>query len=175
MTTTDRPDPLAAYAATKLRDHLSQIERCVGLLSDEQLWFRPNEHSNSIANLLLHLRGNVGQWVMTGIGDRPCDRDRPAEFARREGLARDDLVRPLQEVVGASCELMGGAAGPILQAEYSIQGYRVTGYEAILHVVEHFAFHTGQIVSITKWLLDVDLSLYDDQGRRIDGRQSGAP
>jgi uncharacterized damage-inducible protein DinB len=175
MTTTDRPDALAAYAATKLRDHLSQIERCVGLLSDEQLWFRPNENSNSIANLLLHLRGNVGQWILGGIGGRPFDRDRPAEFARRGGLARDDLVRPLQEVVRASCELLGCAAGPGLQAEYTIQCYQVTGYEAVLHVVEHFAFHTGQIVSITKGLLDVDLSLYDDLGRRIDGRRSGAP
>jgi uncharacterized damage-inducible protein DinB len=175
MTTTDQPDPLAAYAATKLWDHLSQIERCAGLLSDRQLWFRPNENSNSIANLLLHLRGNVGQWVLSGIGGRPCDRDRPGEFARREGPTKDDLVRPLQEVVRASCELLGCAAGPRLQAEYTIQGYQVTGYEAVLHVVEHFAFHTGQIVSITKWLLDVDLSLYDDQGRRIDGRRSGAP
>ncbi len=175
MTTADRPDPLAAYAATKLRDHLSQIERCAGLLSDEQLWFRPNEHSNSIANLLLHLRGNVGQWVLTGIGGRPGDRDRPAEFARREGLTRDEIVPPLQEVVLASCELLGSSTGPRLQAKYSIQGYEVTGYEAVLHVVEHFAFHTGQIVLITKWLLDVDLSLYDDQGRRIDGRQGGAP
>lgn len=172
------PDPnsiAAAYAAAKLRDHLEQVLRCVGLLSDEQLWFRPNQNSNSIANLLLHLRGNVGQWILGGLGRRPIERDRPAEFACRGNIAREDLLEPLRLDIEAACRLLADARPPDLEAEIIIQGYSVTGIQAVIHVVEHFAFHTGQIVTTTKWLLDVDLSLYDEHGHRRDAGRADVP
>lgn len=166
---------LAGYAVEKLRDHFAQLRRCVGLLGDEQLWFRPNESSNSIANLLLHLRGNVGQWIVAGLGGAPLSRDRRAEFARREPLPREELIEPLSETLAAATAIIVGLDDAALAREYEIQEYRVTGVAAIAHVLEHFAFHTGQIVTTTKWLLDVDLSLYDGNGRRRDGRREGTP
>ena len=162
-------------AVDKLQDHFAQIRRCVGLLSDDQLWFRPNPSSNSIANLLLHLRGNMGQWIIGGLGGRPFDRDRQAEFAARGSVSREQLVLGLQTMVDAVRDLMRDLADGALVKDYAIQGYQVTGAAAIMHVVEHFAFHTGQIVTTTKWLLDVDLSLYDEYGKRRDGRGSGTP
>jgi hypothetical protein len=164
-----------ARAGEKLQDHLSQVRRCVGLLSEEQVWFRPNEHSNSVGNLLLHLRGNVTQWLIGGIDGRPFERDRRAEFARRAALPKAQVIEELVKTVDEACRVLRSATAADLTGEHAIQAYTVTGIAAVGHVVEHFAFHTGQIVTTTKWLLDLDLSLYDADGHRRDERRSGAP
>jgi uncharacterized damage-inducible protein DinB len=164
-----------AYATSKIRDHVAQIRRCVGLLNDDQLWYRPNESSNSVANLLLHLRGNIAQWIIGGLGGKPCERDRPAEFAARGSISRTQLLGPLEETAGAAYEVLQALPADGLCREYLIQDYRVSGLAAVIHVVEHLAFHTGQVVTMTKWLVDVDLSLYDEQGRRRDGRRQDVP
>jgi uncharacterized damage-inducible protein DinB len=175
MTDTGLHTLVITGAVEKLRDHLAQIGRCVGLLSDDQLWFRPNESSNSLANLLLHLRGNLGQWIVSGLGGGSFDRHRQAEFDARGSASREQLLPPLQEMVESVCEVLRNLPDGALVKEHAIQGYMVTGAAAVMHVVEHFAFHTGQVVTMTKWLLDVDLSLYDERGQRRDGRASGSP
>ncbi len=163
------------YAATKLRDHFAQIRRCTSLLGEEQAWLRPNASSNSTANLLLHLAGNVRQWIVGGIGGRPVERDRQAEFDRDGGATRQELIAALGSVVDEACAVLAGMDGADLLRHYRIQAYDVTGIAAVMHVVEHFSFHTGQIVTATKWLLDVDLSLYDEHGHRRDGRAEDIP
>ena len=85
-----------SYGVVKLRDHLGQIQRCAKMLSEVQLWYRANEKSNSVANLLLHLTGNVRQWIIGGIAGRPVDRARQAEFDARGGQTRDELLGPLE-------------------------------------------------------------------------------
>ncbi len=166
---------LGEYAVEKIGDHQAQIRRCLALLSEEQAWFRPNEHSHSVGNLVLHLCGNVTQWILGGLGGQPYTRDRRAEFAARGTVSREGLQRRLAETVAAAEAVLRGLTPEVVAAEHEIQQYRVTGLAAVLHVVEHFAFHTGQIITMTKWLLDVDLSLYDERGYRHDRRQTGAP
>ncbi len=166
---------LTAWAAEKLMDHFAQVLRCVELLSEAQLWFRPNESSNAVGNLLLHLNGNLHQWILAGLGGRALDRNRPAEFASRGPIAGRDLIAPLERTIGEALEVLGGMVGEDVTREYDIQGYRSTGVAAIAHVVEHFAFHTGQIITTTKWLVNVDLSLYDAEGHRLDRRRESAP
>jgi len=163
------------YAARKLEDHFAQVARCANLLSDEQLWYRANSHSNSVGNLLLHLRGNVSQWILDGVGGQPVERDRQAEFDARGLIPKEAVLEPLGRTVEAACGVIRGVSDASLVEERTIQNYRVTGLAAIMHVVEHFAFHTGQIVTTTKWLLDADLSLYDERGQRRDGRRSEVP
>ncbi|MFQ5424765.1 MAG: DinB family protein [Phycisphaerae bacterium] len=163
------------YAASKLEEHLAQIERCAALLSDDQVWYRPNESSNSIGNLLLHLRGNVMQWIVAGLDAQPFERDRPAEFTQRKPIPAKTLMDGLRAAVRAATEVIRRLDAAALGRDYRIQNYAVSGTAAVLHVVEHFAFHTGQIITTTKWLLDVDLSLYDEQGHRGDGRNQGTP
>lgn len=163
------------YAIDKLADHFAQVRRCTALLSEELVWFRPNPSSNSVANLLLHLAGNVRLWIVGGIGGKSVQRDRNAEFARRDGLTKQELLDPLASVMEEAYAVLQWITDPALTREYTIQKYRLSGIAAIVHVVEHFAFHTGQIVTTTKWLLDVDLSLYDDQGHRRDGRTEAVP
>lgn len=168
-------DTFIRYSVRKLDDHLAQIARCARMLSLEQLWYRPNGNSNSVGNLLLHLRGNVTQWLIGGIGGRPIERDRQGEFDHREPIPAEGLLEKLRETLNASTEVLNNLGAASLDKTYAIQAYRVTGLEAIYHVVEHFAFHTGQIVTTTKWLLDCDLSLYDERGHRRDGRTDEVP
>jgi uncharacterized damage-inducible protein DinB len=163
------------YARRKLADLHAQVVRCAGLCSDAQLWHRANAHSNSIGNLLLHLRGNLMQWIVAGLGGREFDRDRPAEFAQRGPLPRGPMLDGLADAVSRADAVLAGLTDDALRQPFEIQGYRVTGLAAVFHVVEHFAFHAGQIVVMTKALRDCDLSLYDEHGRRRDGRAESAP
>lgn len=157
-------------ATRKLARDLEQIERCATLLSEEQLWQRPNDHCNSVANQILHLTGNVRQWIVTGIGGLPFDRNRDAEFSERGPLPIECVLTPLQEIIRDATAVIGEMTDETLERRHDIQGYDVTGMTAVFHVSEHFSFHTGQIVHITKAILDVDLSLFDQQGMRRVGQ-----
>jgi uncharacterized damage-inducible protein DinB len=168
-------DEFCSYAATRLEDSLKQIEKCLSLLLPEQVWGRPNEVSNAIGNLVLHLRGNVQQWIVSSIGDVAFERDRPAEFAQRQPLPVGQILSPLQQTVGEAAAVIRELTAERLLEQVTIQGYTVSILAAVFHVVEHFSLHTGQIVYQTKALAGFDLSLYDAQGRRIDGRRAGVP
>lgn len=168
-------DLVTEYAATKLEDHFAQISRCSRMLTGEQLWHRINSHSNSVANLLLHLNGNIRQWVLGGLAGREIGRDRQAEFDARGGVEVEALLADLQETLREACGVIRGMEAEHLAWEFSIQSYRVSGAAAVMHVVEHFAFHTGQVVTMTKAMLDVDVSLYDENGHRRDGRSDEVP
>lgn len=170
------PDSAATLVAAinaSLAQNLAQIRRCVGLLGPQRAWQRANEHCNSVANLVIHLNGNVTQWICAGLGGETARRDRPAEFAARSGdcaAALDDL----RKTVARASQVIAGLTADRLAQEYEIQGYRVRGIAAAYHVGEHFSFHTGQIVHITKAVCDVDLSLYDAHGRPV-AREGDAP
>lgn len=156
-------------ASEKLALNLKQITRCANLLDDEELWQRANAHCNSVGNLILHLTGNVRQWVLAGIAGEPFDRDRAAEFAQRGPLSAEQVVAALQQIVSRAIRVISGLSPADVSAARKIQGYELSTLSAVFHVVEHFSCHTGQIVHMTKVLRDVDLSLYDTDGRRLSG------
>jgi uncharacterized damage-inducible protein DinB len=130
-------------------------------LTDEQLWWRPNEQSNSIGNLLLHLNGNMRQWILAPLGGIENKRDRDREFAEREPRVRAQVVGALDETVREFDRILAGLSAAELLKTQTIQNYEnVSGLAAIYHVVEHFAMHTGQILYITKLLSGRDLGFY---------------
>ena len=142
-------------------DFLPKIERCLELLSDEQIWWRANPQSNSIGNLLLHLSGNVRQWIVCGVGGATDARDRDAEFAQRTVIPRDELLARLKQTLNEADHALASFQSDRLLERMQIQGCDVTALEAILHVVEHFSMHAGQIVYITKYLTARDMRFYD--------------
>src|SRR5712692_3448387 len=142
-------------------DYLPKIERCLELLSDQQIWWRANPQSNSIGNLLLHLSGNVRQWIVSGIGGMIDARDRDAEFAERSIISRDELLARLKQTLSEADDALANFDSCRLLERMQIQGCEVSALEAILHVVEHFSMHAGQIVYITKQLTAHDLHFYD--------------
>ena len=168
MSAADLAGDFTDYACRKLRQNLAQVVRCVGLLGPGELWQRPNQHSNSVGNLVLHLTGNVRQWIIAGIGGEPFERDRPGEFAERGPLPTEQIVGELKSAVRRAVEIISALDARTLAVRRSIRDYEVTTQAAIFHVVEHFSLHSGQIVYATKAMRDVDLSLYDDQGRKLD-------
>ena len=145
-------------------DFRPKIERCLERLSDDQIWWRPNEQSNSIGNLVLHLCGNARQWIVCGVGGAADSRDRNAEFAQRGVIPRAELQGLLKQTLNdIDATLQQYDADRLLESR-TIQGSSVSALEAILHVVEHFSMHTGQILMLTKMLTNTDLSFYKFEG-----------
>ena len=134
-----------------LRDvYPAGIRRAVASLTDEQLWWRPNEESNSIGNLLLHLSGNVRQWIVGGVGRQPDDRNRQQEFDERRAISKNELLARLQRVLDEADAVLARLTEADLTDAREIQGSDTTVMKAIYHVVEHFSTHTGQIQWIAK-------------------------
>jgi uncharacterized damage-inducible protein DinB len=146
------------------KDFLPKIERCLELLTDEQIWWRPNPQSNSIGNLVLHLSGNVRQWIVGGIGGAVDARDRDAEFARRELIPKEELLMTLRQTLSEADGTLARMDSEKLLEQKKIQGLDVSALEAILHVVEHFSMHTGQIILLAKMFSEIDLEFYDFSG-----------
>lgn len=141
-------------------EFLPRIRACVADLSEDDLWWRPNEASNSVGNLVLHLSGNVRQWIVSGVGGAPDERARQEEFDHRTPISKDALMERLDDVLLEADSVLGGLSPAVLLEERTLQGRRVNVFEAIYHVVEHFSMHTGQIIYVTKLRLGRDLQFY---------------
>jgi len=148
------------FSAAKLLQMASRIETCLDKLTMEQVWARGDENENAIGNLVLHLCGNVRQWIVSGVGGRPDIRNRDAEFEARGGVAVTELRERLRETVAEAAAVIRSVALERLTERLVIQNYEVSVLEAILHVVEHFSGHTGQIIFATKMLTGADLGFY---------------
>jgi uncharacterized damage-inducible protein DinB len=148
------------FSVRKLELLTGRIEGCLDRLSGEQIWARGGENENAVGNLALHLAGNVRQWIVSGVGGKPDIRERDAEFAARGGASAAELKERLRAVVTEATAVIGGLNEARLTGRVTIQKYEQTVMEAIYHVVEHFAMHTGQIQFATKMLTGTDLGFY---------------
>lgn len=133
-------------------DYLPTIERCVARLSNEQIWSRSNEASNSIGNLILHLTGSTRYWASDVIGGDPTGRVRQREFDQRDLLSSDELLTGLRAAVAEADRRLAGLSGSQLLETRATKEERPTVLWCVYHIVEHFAMHTGQIASMTKAL-----------------------
>lgn len=147
---------LIEFAEHYWAEYLGKIEQAVAPLSDEALWWRgadPDIASNSIANLLAHLHGNLSQWVLAGLGGLAFERHRSEEFTARPGpgaATKDELMQSLQRTVGRCRETIRSLSEADLARVRKIQKYELDGYRALFHTVEHMSYHTGQIVLLAK-------------------------
>ena len=165
MTTIDANTATLFLACSRqrlLEQSWPRLRGCVESLSEEQVWWRPNEASNSIGNLLLHLNGNVRQWLVTYFDHLQSDRNRPAEFVAKDGSSASELLEKLGATLAEAAQVLGRLTEADLLARYEIQGYSVTGLEAVYHVVDHFGMHYGQILYIAKSLTGKDLGFYSE-------------
>ena len=156
-------------AADKLAENLDRIETCLTELPPQSLWARDSENENAVGNLLLHLEGNVRQWILSGIGAKANVRDRPSEFSARTGADAPVLFAKLRGTVDEAVALIRSLPHRRLTDEVAIQGYDTTVLSAIFHVVEHFSGHTYQIILLTKRFTRKDLGFYgylDKTGQR---------
>jgi hypothetical protein len=150
MTADELAAAVGAAAAHELASALERIKHCLSQLNDKQVWWRSQPSLNSIGNLILHLCGNLRQWVVAGLGGAADDRDRPGEFAQRGPIPKEELQRRLEAVVGEATRILAGVDARQLTEVRRIQGFDVTGLGAVFDSVPHFRGHTQEIVHVTR-------------------------
>jgi hypothetical protein len=143
-------EAFVAQARRRLAASRDRINHCVEQLTDAQVWWRPQESMNSIANILLHLCGNLRQWIVSGIGGAADVRNRPKEFSERQPISRQELLRRLDEVIGAADQVLAGLTDAKLLAPRRIQGFDETVLSAAFDTLAHLNGHTQEIVFITR-------------------------
>lgn len=148
-------------------ESIPRIIKCLGELADDQIWKHPNESSNSIGNLVLHLNGNVRQWILSGIFDEKDDRDRDAEFSFEGPTPKQNLISLLNKLEEDISPALDKITPDMLAEERTVQGFNESVISILIHVTEHFSYHTGQIAFYTKLLLDCDLGFYSDYDLNI--------
>lgn len=139
-----------------------RLKSCVESLTDDQVWWRPNAASNSIGNLVLHLNGNMRQWIVDSFNRQEDRRDRPAEFAAHGPMPRAELLDKLSATIHEAEQVFLRLTEAELLAQYEIQGYHVRGLDAVYQVIEHFGLHYGQIAYVTRMLSSQDLGFYKE-------------
>ena len=142
-------------------DYLPKIERCLEVLSDEDVWWRANDGSNSIGNLVLHLEGSTRTWIMSVAGDSHTERDRQQEFDEREQIPRAELMSRLKRTLAEADEVLAHLDAEALPERRRTPWEEVTVFWAVYHAVEHFAMHAGQIIMLAKMRSEANLKLSD--------------
>jgi uncharacterized damage-inducible protein DinB len=148
------------YSGRKLRQLTGRISECLDKLTYDQIWARGNDEQNAIGNLVLHLCGNVRQWIGFGVAGKPDIRARAREFSARGEIQPEELRGRLNETVEEAVAAIEAVTAPRLSETIQVQAFEITVLEAIYHVVEHFSHHTGQIIYATKLLTGKDTGFY---------------
>lgn len=157
-------------------DYLLKIRGALIILNDEQMWWRPNDDSNSIGNLMLHLAGNLRQWIIAGVGGEADVRQRAREFAPCYQAGKDMLLEILQTTMDEADavlarlenEVMAAHSDAPLQRICTTQGFAQTVLDAVFHAVEHCSYHTGQIVFLAKWQTAGSVRFYDERQLNLE-------
>jgi len=160
MKNTQLKNELIHQAIFRVRENILRIERCINELSEEEIWDRPNDSSNSAGNLMLHICGNITQYIISSLGGREDKREREKEFTTTGGPGKEELFKRLNATVELEVAIIKELNEEELLRVRSVQGFNYSGMGIIIHVVEHLSYHTGQIAFWTKLLKDKDLDFY---------------
>jgi|TARA_R110000737_G_scaffold182215_1_gene205635 uncharacterized damage-inducible protein DinB len=139
-----------------------RIFKCLSVLKEDQLWKKPNTEIPAIGNLILHLCGNARQWILSGIGGRLDNRERDLEFIVHKNIKKTDLIFLLENLRVNLKEVLSEMPERKLLENLTIQGFTESGFSVLIHVIEHFSYHTGQITTLTKIYSGIDLGYYGD-------------
>jgi uncharacterized damage-inducible protein DinB len=147
-----------------VREYPTKIQRCLDVLPPDALWRRDDASANSVGNLLLHLSGNVRQWIVSGVGGASDIRRRSTEFDARDGAEAPELMEGLRGTLQEADVVLSSLESRSLSEARRIQGRDVNVLDAVYHVVEHFSMHTGQIILLTKRYAPGRVRFYEDAG-----------
>lgn len=153
-----------------MEENTSKVKKCFEELTEEDVWQRPNKASNSVGNLVLHLCGNITQYILSSLGKTEDKRERDKEFSIEGGYTKEELMEKLEATIAQSISVIKTAKQPEVLLKRSVQGFEHSAIAIIMHVVEHYSYHTGQIVFWTKLLKNQDLGFY----RHVDLNQKNS-
>jgi uncharacterized damage-inducible protein DinB len=154
------------FSHDRLKLYLSRIVDCLGRLSDDQIWTRGSDNENAIGNLILHLCGNVRQWIGSGVLSAQDIRDRDSEFEARGTGTKKELQARLETIVGQALEGIQTLPPERLAERIRVQNTDTTVLQAVYAAVEHFSYHTGQIIFATKMMTGQDLGYFKHLNRK---------
>jgi len=137
-----------------------KIKRCLEKLDEKDVWYSPNENLNSIGNLILHLSGNIREYIISSLGGEPDIRERDLEFSTRGGFTNSELIMKLEDTVERTKIVISGISLENLLKVRVVQGFSYSGVGNIIHVTEHYSYHTGQIIFLTKLMKNMDMGFY---------------
>ena len=140
-----------------------RIEKCLGMITRDEIWQKPNDQLVSIGNLVNHLCGNISQWVLRGLGGEDITRERSKEFEEITGETGVQLAVKLRTVIDKARNVVADLSESDLEKTYTIQGYQETGTAILVHVVEHLSYHVGQITFYVKLIKNIDVGYYEGQ------------
>jgi len=158
--TTEAQEFIEASRVFLEADFLPKAKLCLEEMSEQDIWWRPNEQSNSVGNLILHLCGNLKQWILNSMGGAKFERDRDAEFAERGPVSKAQLIAAIDETVNDVDRTLSALPTAGLLDRFPVQVYSTSRLQAIYHVVEHFSYHLGQILYIYKMRTGKDPGFY---------------
>ena len=147
---------------SRFEENTPKIEACLNQLTEDELWHRPNASSNSTGNIILHLCGNITQYVLSGLGNIEDKRERDKEFTSTRVLQKEELFNKLEITVGSAIKIIRSLKADDMLQKHSVQGRDLSAIGIIIHVVEHYSYHTGQIIYWTKLIKDKDLGFYSN-------------
>jgi len=150
-----------------IEESFGRIEKCSQILSEDEFWHKPNENSNSVGNLVLHLSGNVRQYIHSGIDGQKDERDRDAEFSTRNIKNKETLVSELKEILAEANSIVSKLSLNELNEKRTVQGFSENVLSIVVHVIEHLSYHVGQITYYTKYLKDIDTGYYGGQDLNV--------
>ncbi len=136
---------------------------CLDLLTEQEIWYRPNEHSNSVGNLILHLCGNVSQWLFSTLGGEKDIRQRQEEFEHDSVIPTGELKKRVVHLFERASEVIEGVTPGDLMQSYRVQGFDESGVAILIHITEHFSYHVGQITYYVKSIKDIDVGYYEGE------------
>lgn len=143
-------------------ESVTRLKKCLNQLTEEETWYRPNEHSNSMGNITLHLCGNVRQWILTGLGKQNDNRTRQQEFDERGPISTKALIQKVDNLMLEVEKVLDSITSEMLLEKHKVQVYEETGLSILVHVVEHFSYHVGQMTYFVKWRKDIDTKYYEE-------------
>jgi len=146
----------------RINESTKRVIKCLDEIDEIELWKRPNEQSNSIGNIVLHLCGNIRQYIISSLGQVEDIRERDKEFSANGSFKKNELLTMLQQTANDAIAVMEGLDEAALSKLYFVQGFHLSGIGIIIHVTEHYSYHTGQIAFWVKLLKNNDLGFYQN-------------
>jgi len=144
-----------------MQESIRMIEKSLAQFNDDEAWEKPNSQLNSMANLLLHLSGNIRQYIISSLGEMPDTRERDLEFSQAQDKSKSALLEELKTTVEEAIAVIENCQEDQLLQKREVQGFEMDGLGIIMHVVEHLSYHTGQIAFWVKYRKEKDLGFYE--------------
>ena len=136
-------------------------------IEESNIWQKPNDSSNSFGNQIIHICGNMTQYIIASLGGQGDLRNRDAEFSITDGFTGSELIQKLEDTVDQAKYVLNNCSKSQLLKRYMVQGFDLSGIGIVIHAVEHYSYHTGQIAFWTKLLVNKDLGFYDGRDLNI--------